>query len=249
MLDTLRAWLNGTRDYNTGAELYKILGTDEKLKALFAQGHNLYRNFRLQEELLAICTQLKEQKNIDNNSKVLKSAKKGTGRADQLDEMLTSITDQVAKIAKTISPANPELYTACKLEADKLYKEAMNKRAVLFSMIPSNKYEDANRQDLVAGRKDLALQVVKLYNRASELYDRADHVKLYGRLPDQDEPGEDETAQLQDHEVKAALDNARKAYNKLKGKEQTAERIVLMQKHELNIEKLEARWLSLKLKK
>lgn len=250
MLDTLRAWLNGTRDYNTGAALYNIVGTDEEKKALFAQGYSLYRNFKLQEELLAICKSLKTQKNATANVPASAApAKRGISKkekANELNQLIASITDQAAAIAKAISPPNPELYKACKLEADKVYKEYSNKRAVLFHMIPENKYEDANRQDLVAGRKDLALEVVRLHQKTSELYDLADHVKLHGRLPDQEPDDIDnEIADLQDHQVKPALDNARKAHNKLKGKDQTAERVVLMQKHEAKIKKLEDRWASL----
>lgn len=263
MLDTLKAWLNGTREYNTGVQLYNHLGKDEKLMALFAQGKTLYSNFRLQEELRVICQELKKSKKETATPPVatgeaitspepakLKHGYLPKHKAEEFNETLSAITEQVAAIANSISPPNPELYSACLAEAKTEYKEAMNKRAVLFSMVPDNKFEDPNRPDLVASRKDLALEVVSRYNNASELYDRADHVKLHGRLPDQEaEDIENEVAELQDHEVKPALDNARKAFNKLKGKEQTAERIALMQKHETKIKALEKRWLSLKQKK
>ncbi len=268
MLDTLKAWLNGTREYNTGVAIYKTIGTDEKLKALFAQGQTLYANFRLQEELRLICTELKKQKQAnpatpaENSIKAL-NTKANTLKSERaavkahrkefneltkdLTSAIASINDQVNAIANTISPPNPDLYKACKAEADAMYKQAMNKRAVLFSMVPDNRFEDPNKPDLVAGRKDLALEVIRLYNLASELYDRADHVKLHGRLPDQEaEDIENEVAELQDHEVKPALDNARKAKNKLKGKELTAERIALIQKHDQKIKALEERWHSLK---
>ncbi len=255
MLDTLKAWLNGTREFNTGAQLYNHLGKDQKLKALFAQGYTLYNNYRLQEELKAICADLKREKKATattppvatGDASKLKHGYLPKQKAEELNEIISSMNNQVTVITNSINPPNPELYKACKAEADALYKEAMNKRAVLFSMVPDNKYEDPNRTDLVASRKDLALEVVRLYNRASELYDRADHVKLHGRLPDQETVDlEEEIAQLLDHEVKPTLDNARKAYNKLKGKEQTAERLALMQKHEAKIKALEERWHSLK---
>lgn len=260
MLDTLRAWLNGTREYNTGVSLYDLLGTDTKLKALFKQGYTLWNNYRLQEELKAICDTLKKKqakeliakstklKNVRNSvpafSKEFHELEKPIKEVDQL---LANITDIASTIAKHVSPPNPELYAASKLEADKIYKAAMNKRAVLFSMIPSDKYSQHNTPDLMEARRKLCLEVVSGYNHASELYDQADHVKLFGELPDQDDPGiEEEVANLPDFEVKPALDNARKALNKLKGRDQTAERVVLIQNHQLRIKKLEERWHSLK---
>ena len=258
MLETLKAWLNGTREYYTGAALYNILGNDEKIKALFARGYSLYNNFRLQEELKTICQQLKKEKNttsiIPKPSTSAKERAKPKAAADPpangLEYIISKISNTVEKIATTVRMVNTELYEACRVEANKAYKEAMNKRAVLFGIIPSNKFENANRQELVAGRKDLALEVVKLYNKASELYDRADYAKLHGKLPD--EPAEDiagDIAALQNHEVKDALNNVRKAKSKLKGREQTAERISLIQKHDLKIKLLEERWLCLKQKK
>ena len=255
MLETLKAWLNGTRDYNTGASIYNLLGTDEKLKALFAEGHSLYNNYRLQEELKTICKNLKKEKNgsakISKTAKAtIKEIKPTEEKADELDTMLSAIADTAAAIAKHISPPNPELLKASKVEADKAYKEAMNKRAVLFAMLPTDKYSNHNSQDLVEARRKLCLEVVAGYNHASELYDQADHVKLFGKLPDQKDPGiEDEVAKLEDFQVKEALNNARKARNKLKDKEQTSDRVVLMQNHDLRIKKLEERWLCLKPRK
>jgi hypothetical protein len=240
MVDTLKAWINGTRDYNTGVQLYNIIGTDEGLKALFAQGHNLYRNFKLQEEIIAIHKKLKAK------VKPVKT-KIVAGTGDIVEAAAAAVSVITFDGKKIEAPVNPQLHEACLNEAKRVYKEAMNKRAVLFSMVPANNYEDPNRQDLILSRSPLALDVARLYIWASSLFDKADYVKKHGRLP-HDEPADldAEIARLQDYEIKPALDNARKAYNKLKDKEPTAERVALMQKHQLRIEKLEVRWRSLK---
>ena len=239
MLETVKAWLNGTRDYNTGALLYNIVGTDHQLKQLFAQGHNMWNNYRLQEEMLKICEALK---NGQQPVTVVKTDEKEAN-----ERLLSNITDTIEQIAKTINPPNPELYNASLEDAKRVYKGAMNKRAVVFSMIPTDKYSHINRPDLVEARRKLCLDAVKEYNEASALFDQADYVKLQGKLPDEpDASVDDEVAGLEDYEVKPALDNARKAYNKLKGREQTADRVALMQKHKAKIEKLEERWHSLK---
>lgn len=141
---------------------------------------------------------------------------------------------------------NPDLYTACKLQADNTYKKAMNHRAVLFSMVPSELYEDPNRPDLVEQRSKLCILVINLYNEASELYDKADFVRINGVLPEVVKNTIDEIDIIPDHLVKSKLDNLRKNYNKTKKREQTPERITLLQKHQSDILKLDKRWLSLK---
>ena len=96
------------------------------------------------------------------------------------------------------------------------------------------------------------MNVVEGYKEASELYDKAEYVRINGRLPDQPalEPDdESDYDNIPDHMVKQELDNLRKNYNKMKKRPQTPERVVLLQKHEMNIKKLEDKWHSLKPKK
>jgi len=247
MLDTLRAWLNGTREYNLGASLYFQLGQNKDLKAIFNKGFSPYCYKRLQAELLKICISLKSEAKPGHTIENPKPA---------------SIVKEEPTVSKNAVPKNPdeladnnipptenvnrELYTACKLEADNTYKQAMNYRAVLFSIVPSELYEDPNRPDLVEQRSKLCIRVVNLYNQASDLYDKADFVRINGILPEVIKNKIDEIDSIPDHLVKSKLDNLRKNYNKTKKREQTPERICLLQKHQSDILKLEKRWLSLK---
>lgn len=232
-----------------GAAIYNKIGTNEPLKALFNSGHTSWNNWKLQEELTAIYNDLKNKKDAVCKIKNLNNQKAAaTPYSDEfkkLDAQLQEVT-AAAKI-DTVIP-NPQLYEACKQEADKLYKEKMNKRAVLFSMVPADEYGDPNRPDLVEARSRLCIDIVDLDIRSSKLYERADYVKKYGRLPNDVPAPDDEHAfeDLPDHLVKQTLDNERKAYNKLKNKEQTAERVLLMQKHARHIKLLEAKWHLLK---
>lgn len=236
MLEPIRAWLNGNRDYYTGVAIYSQAGTNEELLQVLKKGPNDFRTKRLQDELLQLCNELKLQQNDTANSVGGKSKTTSTGIAKATDQQQTAIR-----------PHNPTLYDACKLEAGLQYKKVMNTRARLFGLAAHSDYVDVNKEDKVFDRVKLALEVVHEYNLVSQLYDRAAYVKTHGRLPtDQEDNEENEYDHLQDHLVKLRLDNARKAYNKLKAKEQTAERIALLQKHEENIKKLEAKWDSLK---
>jgi len=237
MLETIRAWLNGNREYYTGVAIYSQVGTNEDLLEVLKKGPNDFRTNRLQEDLLTICNQLKSQINENaTNSHAGKNPGPETIRAEAGN-----------KQQSPVRPCNPTLYDACKLAADQQYKKVMNARAVLFNLAAQVNFEDPNTEAKINDRVKLALEVVQGYQLTSQLYDRADYVKLHGRLPDGgEEIREDEYDHLQDHLVKLRLDNARKAYNKLKIKEATPERIALMQAHAANIEKLENKWNSLK---
>jgi hypothetical protein len=256
MLQTLIAWLNGTREYNMGVAIYRIIGEDYKLKILFEKGYNLYNNFRLQEELKRICDEEKKklQKQVELHvgvikvtDKILSSFKnKNNGKPPvKLPAMGGYGETEKIEENKAESIPNTALYEAARNEALIVYKETMNKRALLFNMVPSD-YTEPNKGDLVLARQPLALEVLRGSIEYSKLFDKADYVKKHGKLPEAYDSEDDGIAELQDHEVKQALDNARKAFNKLKGREQTAERVALMQKHQDKILKLEERWRCLK---
>jgi ribosome-binding ATPase YchF (GTP1/OBG family) len=124
----------------------------------------------------------------------------------------------------------------------------MNLRAVAFSLATVEGFEDVNRPDLVAKRSPIVVDAVIKYQRASKLYDIAKYVHDHGRLPNEDAEHDEATEMdaVPDELVKSTLDNLRKNYNKMKKREQTPERVALLQKHVTNIKKLEARWHLLK---
>lgn len=240
MLETLRSWLNGTREYYTGVAIYSQAGSNEDLLQVLKKGPNDFRIKRLQEELLEICNKLKKA-----NEGISTNATRIPGMERQKKEDVSEKQNHTH--TESEDPINESLYAACKLEADQQYKKVMNDRAVLFSLAKTEDFEDPNTSEKIAARVRLSLDVVQGHQLTSQLYDKADYVKLHGRLPDSGEAHEEnEYDHLADHLVKLRLDNARKAYNKLKAKEASPDRIALMQKHEINIQKLEIKWHSLR---
>lgn len=168
----------------------------------------------------------------------------------KLQEVLTATWDQLheTKSAIHVTPPvaeNTELINACKLKADKEYKRIMNVRALLFELARPKWSLDPNTPDLIIKRAPMAMEVVSGYNNLSQLYDEVDYVKKTGRLPDQQPQGQDFSL-IPDNLVKQTLDNTRKNVNKLKKREQTPDRVALIQQHELNIELLYNRWQKLK---
>ena len=122
----------------------------------------------------------------------------------------------------------------------------MNARAVVFALANTGDFSDPNTPDRITARAKLALQVVQGFVKTSQLYDNAAFVKEYGRLPGSESGDDNEYDHLPDNLVKPTLDNLRKNINKIKKREQTPERVALLQKHEANLKKLESRWHSLK---
>lgn len=236
MLELLRAWLNGDKNYYSGIALYEKAGDNAALLAVFKKGPTSYTIKRLESVLMDICLKLKEKeneysKNTKSTAKTVKAIK----------------TTSRQPLPKAIEPANSKLYTAAKLEADKLYKEVMNNRAVLFAMVSTMDITEPNTEAKINERAKLAMDVVVGFNKASSLYEKADFVKSNGRLPGEENDEINEYDHLPDNLVKQTLDNLRKNYNKMKKRDPTAERVALLQKHEANIKKLSKRWDCLKL--
>jgi hypothetical protein len=237
MLENLRAWLNGSQDYSIGAVLYVKYGDNEALKNLLMAGKTDYLVSRLKRELLAIYHQLKEKEDgsaIHTGNRIFDKDNVNSATGDLTDPAPVKIASDGIK--------NTLLYESCIQQAHKAYKECMNKRAVLFSLIPGE-YEAANPPDLIESRKKLAIEVVQLSHDYSRLYDRADYVKLHGVLPPEEQKVKEfDIDSIPDIKVKQCLDNLRKAASKLRGREQTPDRISLLQQHESNIKLLEERW-------
>jgi hypothetical protein len=242
MVERLNKWFNSGKDYFKGVVLYSHGEHDAALLLLFKNGPTPYNQQRLEKELqtklqlLQTNASLKAQGNpIQIRNVVLKEA----APTYPLQKPAVITVDEV--------PENNELYNAAKAEADKEYKRVMNLRTELFILARQDDYTDPNSPDRVAQRRQLALDVVKGFNAASLLYEKADYIKSNGRIPDYELPEDDiDPMLLPDSQVKQALDNTRKNYNKMKKREQTPERILLQQKHEKTISILSERWALLK---
>lgn len=231
MLEKLRTWLNGKRDYADGATLYVIFGSNAAYKSLFLKGYSTFSYKLLQEELMKIYKSSAPQK--------IEPANSSTPGPQKLVSI--PVKDDPPELTGEIA----ELYNAAKKRADIAYKDVMNKRAELFHLTKINGEYDINRPELVRQRCKLAAEVVSGFQHVSHLYDVANRVKV-GDTSDLIAKEENEYDGIPDHLVKISLDNLRKNYNKLVKREQTPERLALIQQHKKNVLKLEERWLLLK---
>lgn len=213
MVEQLRNWLNGSRDYATGVAIYGQLGDNAALKTVLQKGRTEYLQQRLESELDAIY-------------------------------------DIVHAAPITILPStprpynlNPVLENAADQTASQLYKKMMNDRAVLFSLARQSLLTDANQPDLVDQRRQLAISICEQNYAVSKAYEQLDHIRRYGVLPG-DAPAEE--APVPDAQVKSTIDNIRKNLSKMRQREQTPERVALIQQHEQHLQILLERWQKIK---
>ena len=234
MFETIRTWLNGTREYFTGVAIFSNFSDKKTLKEIFASGKSAYKEERLFTE-------------IKNYYLVLKEDSDQPAEPVQV-EKTSPLPVPVPVITSAADYSNTDLFKQAHQGAMKLYKECMNLRAQLFALTTVESWQDQNSPDIIVRRSKLAVDVVVMYNKASQLFEVADYVKLHNRLPvDQVPEVEDPYANVPDFLIKQELSNARKAFNKLKKKPVTDQRLVLMAKHQNNILILEKKWHSLSL--
>lgn len=245
MIEALRSWFNGKRDYSTGTKLYIIYGDNLLLKNSFVKGETNFTRRRLEEELTKIfenavkLLQTGQLENCEGSGKIMEAI-------SPVSELSASpIKDKPSELVR--QPLNPDLEKICDAEAKLQYKQMMNTRAELFAHIRNvAEYEALNSPDRIGQRLPLALSIIKQNYGVGEAYDKLAHVRQHGQLPNQEAIQVEDISTVPDAEVKATIDNIRKNLSKMRKREATAERVVLMQKHTENLVTLLKRWDSLK---
>lgn len=75
-----------------------------------------------------------------------------------------------------------------KREANRLYKEMSNKRALLFDLCPSKPTPFENDAHKVAQRSELTKEVMRLQYEVDKAYDAYHFARINGRLPEEAKP-------------------------------------------------------------
>lgn len=207
----LVSWLNSSHDYSQGVKIFFRLSKNDRLKQQFANGKPAEHSEMLFNELRSIFYALKGIKPVATV-------------VPKKDETPTPVAPQ--PIAK-----NPELEAVCKLEADKAYKQLMNARALLFALCPIENTPNENSIEAMAQREDLAMSVANLQPVVDDLYNRLRYVQKHGKLPDA-EPTKTDDIPSNPILLERKRVNIIKGIHKLKAKEQTPERVALIQESE-----------------
>lgn len=224
MLELLRNWMNGSRDYNRGVFLFCILSDDSDLIAFFSKYSSDFAHRRLNEEMEKIYTNL---------------TRPAKSEAEDVPPGPDPQPETPPAPAK-----NPELEEVCDQKAMQLYKQMMNDRAILFNLTKVEGWEDINKPDLVEQRRQLALQICATNYEVSQAYSDLAHVREFGRLPADD--ATDENTEVTDIRLNAEIANLRSSITKLRKRSQTPERVSLIQKHQEKLDGLIRRWNTIK---
>lgn len=242
MIEVIRIWLNGKREYFPGLAIAMQFHKNNAILDVMRKADNARNKERLltimQEEFTRLST-LQQNAGVPIPKKVKSPVR-------PVASYQVPATDQ-----PEVNPIHLQspVYLAAKEEADKAYRQAMNLRAVLFNKANVEGWEDPNTPERVKDRCKLAIDVVIAYREASRLYDKADRILQSGSVPAPEEALEEDYQALPDALAYKQLSNARKALSKLKQKQKlnpTADRLALMEKHQANILKLEAQCRTLK---
>ena len=236
MFETLRTWLNGTREYYTGVAIFNSFSHNKQLKEIFSSAKSDYKRGRLFDEIKSHYDLLKL-----NSSNIVES-KLSTQEKVIFFTKKESIDSNISNECIIES----EIYKQARAAARKVYKQCMNLRAQLFLLASVEDWQDQNSPDIVAKRSKMAVDVVLLYNEASHLFEISDYVKIHGRLPIETASDDSNIYEhTPDYLIQQELSNARKALSKLKNKPVNDARILLIAKHQKNIKILENKWHSL----
>ena len=224
MLDLLRSWFNGSRDYHHGVKLFHILSDDPSLKSFFSNNASDYTARRLHEEMEKLYNKLKQP---------------------ELSIIEVRPMPQAEKLVEAcVVSKNPDLEQVCDQKALQLYKQMMNDRAILFNLTKVEGWDDVNKPDLVEQRRVLALQICSRNYEVSQAYTELEHVRLHGTLPSEEQPESEK--EISDLQLKRTIDNLRTSLSKLRKREQTPERVAIIQKHQGNLDSLLLRWNAIK---
>lgn len=243
MLQQIRDWLNGNREYEYGIILLKQCPpvNDQLINLLIEVGPNSRNNVRLHQALLTA------YENLRNEAPAVVVA-----ASDRIEEAKTK-PSKPSKPAQQPKPPKPSktyedspIYLSAKQEANLFYKDLMNERAILFNHCKVENWEDVNQPVLVQLRSKAAVKIIQDYRHLSALYDKAEFIRVNGRLPFAENHPENEYDALPDYLVKTTIDKLRNNINKMRKRELNTERIALIEKHEENLKKLRERWLLLK---
>lgn len=240
----LVAWLNSARKYADGVEVYKKLGKDAELLRYFTSAHTTMSQDKLFQTLRQLYYALKKAANEKSIRQSIKPSetssndKENTQKSNDSNSRISRpLVLQTVATQNEMLRGDSSLKEACKNEADKIYKEMMNVRALLFAQCHIEPVPGENSSAAVAIRKEMALRVVNMQPAMNEAYKKLHYVEEHGKLPDADDQ-EDELP-TNPIELERMRSNLLKNISRHKrNPDQSAERIALIKKHELTLKRV-----------
>lgn len=183
-MDEIIHWLNGPRDYQTGAKLYLKHGTDKLLRRIFMEPVSDFKKKKLSEALNALVyKKVKTEKKITETKAVAIERIAASPRKwpEQMDDTLRALKEQW-------KPA---------------FSELMNLTARIYDVALAGTKDPAMKQE--AGR--MAHRILDLDDLCDDIYAKRDYYLQHNKLPEAKKPME---LVVDPIKMPVALENARR---------------------------------------
>lgn len=166
-MDEIKAWLNGSRDYDQGAMLYLQYGSDNLLKKIFREPASDFKKKKLVDALKGLLV-----------SKVTREKKIVIDKDAAIEKV--SISDRRW-------PANKdEITMALWMQWKPLFAELMSLTSRIYDVALAGEHDAAQKQE--AGR--MAHRILDLDDHCDDIYRKRDHYIKHGKLPEAEKPME-----------------------------------------------------------
>jgi len=160
-MEQIKAWLNSSKPYAQGLQLYAEFGRDASILRRLHQGENPTNKVLLFNSLKQLL------------NPVLAKPK----------PVLTPIIQSPVSVPEISKDKSNPIAEAAKREADLLYKEMMDVRAVLFSLCPLEEEPLENSENAVESRNKLAIRLHELQYDVDNAYDKYRYALEHESLP------------------------------------------------------------------
>lgn len=191
-MDNIRTWLNGPRDYATGAKLYLMHGENAALRRCFSEPASDWKKKKLAEVLTEMLT-----KKTAVVKKVAVTKEKAIERVSVADKKWPEQMDAtVAALREKWKP---------------LFAEMMNLMARIYDVAKLGDIDPAMKRE--AGQ--MAHRICDLDDMCDAIYEQRDYYLQHGKLPEEKKPME-----LVNDPIKmpVALENARRYVRQYRNK-------------------------------
>jgi len=203
MTEAILAWINGSRDYLKGIGLLENSGAaPELLKRLRADDST------------------DNKRELFFNLRALLSGSPAPSVTPILQATPIIAVPHNKKAIQPVSAPLNDIAAAAKKDADLLYKEMQNKRALLFDLCPVIPSASENDKSQQLRRSQLAKEIVELETEVTAAYEKYRYASANGRLPDTQAP--DDTIDPVD--LYRKIQNLKKAISRWEVKPESAER-------------------------
>lgn len=177
-------WLNSSRDYKEGVQLYLQHGTNPVLKKVFGEGQNEFKAKKLYEALLQLVAE-----DVNSPKKPQESETLDTKIADS-QEVVQPVKPQespkavIKELRKGWPSVMDETVSALHGEWLQLFSEKKNLQSRIYEIAKAGQQDEAKHREAGA----MAHRILDLRDACNTIYSRRDYCLQHGHLPETTKP-------------------------------------------------------------